>query len=92
MNNFFQESMEGLNNYNIIFINLDGLRRDKVDLCPTLKLLKQQSIYFSGMKTVAPYTFASLHSVFSGMYPSRNGVNGYYAIFRFKIYKSNQKR
>jgi len=36
------------------------------------------------MNTVAPYTFASLHAVFSGMYPSRNGVNGYYNIFKFK--------
>ena len=76
--------MKQLKDYNIIMINLDGLRRDKVDLCLTLKSLKQQSIYFSGMKTVAPYTFASLHSVFSGMYPSRHGVNGYYNIFRYK--------
>lgn len=36
------------------------------------------------MFTVAPYTFASLHAVFSGMYPSRNGVNAYYNMFKFK--------
>ena len=36
------------------------------------------------MNTVAPYTFASLHAIFSGMYPSKNGVNGYYNIFKFK--------
>ena len=36
------------------------------------------------MNTVAPYTFASLHSVFSGLYPSKHGVNGYYNIFKFK--------
>ena len=36
------------------------------------------------MNTNAPYTFASQHVIFSGMYPSRNGVNGYYKIFNFK--------
>ena len=36
------------------------------------------------MFTAAPYTFAALHAIFSGMYPSRNGVNAYYNIFKFK--------
>jgi len=71
-------------NFNIILINLDGFRKDKIDLCPTLKKFKESCYYFSEMNTVAPYTFASLHSVFSGTYPSTNGVNGYYNIFRFK--------
>jgi len=73
-----------LSNYNIILINLDGLRRDKVDLCPSLNSLKERSLFFSRMKTAAPYSIASLHSVFSGVYPSRHGVNGYYKMFRFK--------
>ena len=71
-------------NYNILLINIDGFRRDKVDHCPTLKELKEQSYYFSNISTVAPYTFASLHSVFSGTYPSRNGVNSYYGSPKFK--------
>jgi arylsulfatase A-like enzyme len=71
-------------NYNIILINIDGFRRDKIDLCPTLKELTEQSYYFSNVSTVAPYTFASLHSVFSGTYPSRNGVNSYYSSPKFK--------
>ena len=33
-------------NYNIILINIDGFRRDKIDLCPTLKELTEQSYYF----------------------------------------------
>jgi arylsulfatase A-like enzyme len=69
---------------NIILIALDGFRRDKVDLCPSLNALKERSFFFSKMKTAAPYTIASLHSIFSGMYPSRNGVDGYYKMFRFK--------
>ena len=76
--------MESTKDHNIVLINLDGLRRDKISLCPTLQNLADNSYHFSNMNTVAPYTFASLHAVFSGMYPSRNGVNGYYNIFKFK--------
>ena len=71
-------------NYNIILINLDGLRRDRVTKLKTFDLLKKESYFFENMDTVAPYTFASLHAIFSGMYPSKNGVNGYYNIFKFK--------
>ena len=70
--------------YNIILINLDGLRRDRVTKLKTFDLLKKESYFFENMDTVAPYTFASLHAIFSGMYPSKNGVNGYYNIFKFK--------
>ena len=70
--------------YNVILINLDGFRNDKVELCPSLRLLKERSYYFPKMFTVAPYTFASLASVFSGMYPSRHGVNAYYNMFNFR--------
>ena len=76
--------MKSLKDYNIILINIDGFRKDRIDLCPNLKNLKENSIYFSDMYTAAPYTFAALHAVFSGMYPSRNGVNAYYNIFKFK--------
>lgn len=71
-------------NCNIILINLDGLRRDKVEKCSELNSLKKESIFFSKMNTVAPYTFASLHSVFSSLYPSKHGVNSYYNIFKFR--------
>ena len=71
-------------NFNIILINIDGFRKDRLDLCSHLKEIKENSLYFSNMNTVAPYTFASLHAIFSGLYPSKNGVNGYYNIFKFK--------
>ncbi len=70
--------------YNIILVNLDGLRRDRINKLKTFETLKEESYFFENMNTVAPYTFASLHAVFSGMYPSKNGVNGYYNIFKFK--------
>jgi arylsulfatase A-like enzyme len=76
--------MTKLADHNIILVNLDGLRKDRVDLCPTLDSLKNKSYYFSNMFTAAPYTFAALHAIFSGMYPSRNGMNAYYNMFKFK--------
>lgn len=76
--------VRSLKDYNILLINIDGFRRDKINLCPNMKSLKEKSYYFSNMYTVAPYTFAALHAIFSGMYPSRNGVNAYYNIFKFK--------
>ena len=30
-------------NCNIILINIDGFRKDKIDLCPSLKFLKENS-------------------------------------------------
>ena len=39
-------NLEQFKNYNIIMINLDGLRRDKVELCPSLNSLKK-IVYFS---------------------------------------------
>jgi len=76
--------MNEYNDHNIILVNLDGLRRDRINKLKTFDILKEESYLFENMNTVAPYTFASLHAVFSGMYPSKNGVNGYYNIFKFK--------
>ena len=69
---------------NIIFVTLDGFRKDKIDYCPKLKSFRDNSIYFTNMITAAPYTFAAHHAIFSGMYPSRNGLDSYYNMFKFK--------
>ncbi len=68
----------------IIMINLDGLRKDRIQKCPTLRTIKEDNIYFSKMISVSPYTLAAHHSIFSGLYPSQNGVDAYYHMFRFK--------
>ena len=68
----------------IILINLDGLRKDKIDSCPNLKSFRDNNTYFSKMISVAPYTLAAHYSIFSGLYPSQNGVDAYYHMFRFK--------
>ena len=52
--------MESLKDYNIVLINIDGFRKDRIDLCPYLKNLKDNSIYFSNMYKIyfyAEYSF-----------------------------------
>ena len=31
--------------YNVILVNLDGLRKDKIDICSDLKLFKEDNGY-----------------------------------------------
>jgi arylsulfatase A-like enzyme len=81
--------MELPKNCNIIFITLDGFRKDKLELCPYLQSKSKQSVLFDNMITVAPYTLASHHSMFTGMYPSMTGVDAYYNMFKFKKNKLN---
>tara|TARA_Y100000310_G_scaffold345796_1_gene470065 strand:+ start:1437 stop:2570 length:1134 start_codon:yes stop_codon:yes gene_type:complete len=69
---------------NIIMIVLDGLRADRLNLCPSLSKILKKSYYFPNMITAAPYTVASFHSIFSGLYPSKNGVNSYFNMFKFR--------
>jgi len=79
--------MEKFKDYNVIMVTLDGLRQDRIKKLPILSSIKNESIYFSNMITAAPYTLASMHATFSGTYPSRNGVNAYYNILKFKSKK-----
>lgn len=69
---------------NIIMILLDGLRADRFNLCPYLSKTLKQGYFFSNMVTAAPYTAASLHSVFSGLYPTKHGVDSYFNMFKFR--------
>ncbi len=70
--------------YNIILITIDGLRRDRIKLCPFLYSIAKNNYFFSNMITATPYTIASMHAIFSGIYPSKNGVNSYFNMFKFK--------
>lgn len=64
-------------------IMLDGVRYDAIDKISYFQKLKRNSIFFPNLITYAPYTIASLHSLFSGMYGNMNGVNGYYKSYSF---------
>ena len=73
-----------LSDYNIILVNLDGLRQDKIEFCDQLNSLKEKSIYFPNMITVSPYTLSAHHSIITGLYPSQHGIDSYYHMFKFK--------
>ena len=70
--------------YNIILINLDGMRSDSLDICKTLKEISKKSLYFPNMISVSPYTLAAHHSIITGLYPSEHGVDAYHSMFKFK--------
>ena len=78
------KKMTAYPDYNIILVNLDGLRQDKVELCPNLNSLKEKGIYFNNMISAAPYTLTAHHSIITGLYPSQHGIDSYYHMFRFK--------
>lgn len=69
---------------NVIFITLDGLRRDRLNLMPNLSSISAKGLFFSNTITVSPSTFTSMPAIFSGLCPSKNGINSYYNMFKFK--------
>ena len=70
--------------YNVIMILLDGLRYDRISLCNHLQAILKKGYFFPNMITAAPYTLASFHSILTGLYPSKNGVNSYFNMFKFR--------
>ncbi len=75
---------QNYDDFNIILISLDGMRHDKIHLSENIRKLIKNSVYFSNMYTVSPYTLASHHAIFSGMQACQNGVDAYFHMFRFK--------
>jgi len=69
---------------NLIFILVDGLRNDRLTICHELIHLASDSYFFPNHITAAPYTLGSMFSIFSSIYPSKNGVDGYRAFLKFK--------
>ena len=66
-----------MKNYNVILILLDGARIDRLPVSYGLKKLVTKGTLFSQMIAAAPYTVASIHSLFTGLYATTNGVNCY---------------
>ena len=65
---------------NIVMVMLDGARGERVRQSSDFSRLKKKGLFFNNIFTSSPYTLASLHSLFTGIYGSNNGVNGYYKI------------
>lgn len=72
-----------MNKPNIILLTLDQLRQDTMLQFNEFRELKKKGVLFSQMITYAPYTVASLHALFSGMYGTQNGVDSYYGSLDF---------
>lgn len=69
---------------NIILILLDGARWDRLPISRELVELQKDGTLFTNVTTVAPYTFASINVIFTGLYGKENGVDAYYKMFRLK--------
>ena len=68
---------------NILFLLIDQLRVDRILYFKEFRELRDIGVFFPQMITYAPYTVASLHSLFAGMYGTENGVDSYYGSLDF---------
>ena len=62
---------------NVVMVLLDQFRNDARQTHEIFQTLKHRGVLFSQMITYAPYTLASLHATFTGMYGRQNGVDAY---------------
>lgn len=68
---------------NIVILMIDQFRNDMREGLPSFAELAKRGVTFSQMISYAPYTLASLHATFTGMYGRHNGVDGYTKSDRF---------
>lgn len=71
-------------NLNLIFITIDGARKDHIIKGEKYQELIKKSSFFSKVIAYAPYTIAAMHAIFSGTYGTKNGVNSYWSTENFK--------
>lgn len=69
---------------NLIFITIDGARVDRILKSKKYENIINQSTFFSKVIAYAPYTISAMHSVLSGTYGNRTGVNSYWSSPKFK--------
>jgi len=69
---------------NILFILLDGSRWDRLERSSDFMKLKNEGTLLNNVTSAAPYTFASMNIIFTGLYGKENGVDAYYKMFRLK--------
>ena len=69
---------------NLIFITMDGARKDRTLTAKNYSNLISDSLFFSTVVTYAPFTIAAMHAVFSGTYGFKTGVNSYWSNLNFK--------
>ncbi len=69
---------------NIVLVLLDGSRWDRIQISSDLMTLSENGTLLNNVITMAPYTFASVNGIFTGLYGKENGVNSYYKMFKLK--------
>ena len=69
---------------NILMVCLDGARVDMLKCSRELSTLFSQGSFFNQCIVSSPYTVASIHSIMTGMYGHKNGVDAYNNMFRLK--------
>lgn len=70
--------------YNVIMITIDGARIDRIRKFENFTRLINQGTFFSQVIAYAPYTISGLHSIFSGTYGNKTGVDNYFGTYKFK--------
>jgi arylsulfatase A-like enzyme len=61
----------------IVCILVDQLRMDSMERwAPNITALGKQGVYATHMRSVAPWTYPSVLSLFSGLYPQQHGADG----------------
>ncbi len=61
----------------IVLILVDQLRADAVErFMPKVQALGSKGVQFTSMRSAAPWTYPSVISMFSGLYPQQHGADG----------------
>src|SRR3989344_4832084 len=68
---------------NVIMILVDGARVDYLKKYPNFSKISNRGTFLSNGCTYAPYTIASLHAIFSGVYGNKSGTDNYYGTYDF---------
>ena len=62
----------------IVLVLVDQLRADAVERhMPRVHALAQRGVVFENARSVAPWTYPSVISMFSGLYPQQHGADGH---------------
>ncbi len=62
---------------NVVIVLVDQLRFDAAEMwMPKTRALAEKGVRFEQMRSVAPWTYPSVISMFSGLYPQQHGADG----------------
>ena len=63
---------------NVVVVLIDQLRKDHAEReMPRINALARRGVAFEEMRSTAPWTYPSVISLFSGLYPQQHGADGH---------------